>query len=45
MSTPPFSSLAIVMTSQPHMVTVAGLVPCAVSGTMTRLRGSPCAVW
>ena len=43
-STSPCSLLGIVTVSQPHIVTLAGFVPCAVSGMMTFLRASPRAV-
>ena len=37
-STSPSASTGISRTTQPHMVAVAGLVPCAASGTMISLR-------
>jgi hypothetical protein len=45
MSTPPAASLGTVATSYPHIDTVAGLVPCAVSGMRTFDLGSPLAEW
>jgi hypothetical protein len=44
-STPPAGSLGTVATSYPHIETVAGFVPCAVSGMTTRALGSPAAEW
>ena len=46
MSTSPSGSVGISFTTQPHMFAVAGLVPCAASGTMTSVRPvSPRASW
>ena len=45
-STSPSGSDGISLTVQPHMVAVAGLVPCAASGTMISVRArSPRAWW
>ena len=45
-STSPSASVGISRTFMPHIVAVAGFVPCAASGTMISLRAwSPRARW
>ncbi len=44
-STPPSSLVATFTTSKPAIVTVAGFVPCAVSGVRTFVRFSPRSSW
>ncbi len=44
-STPPSSAVSTFTTSKPAIVTVAGLVPWAVSGVSTFVRFSPRSSW